>query len=243
MVNLQQMNRRYFFLALVPIVLSVILALLPDKSNTINAERVAKHLKSGKYEGVSPDKLLLEAVNNDRIIQPDELAKVIMGQDPSYMIIDLRDAQQFAKFTLPGAVNVPANEILKDDNRAIFESDAYNYVLVSNGTVQSDKIWMLLRRAGYKNLKVLNGGINSFYQLYFNPPVPGELDPSEAFDNYSFRQAVGAFLGLSNSNEISGGEGNATQPASATDTNTAKPVAPAKVVVKPAGAKKGDEGC
>lgn len=243
MVDQQKMNRRYFFLAMVPIVLSIILALLPDKSNTLNAERIAKNLKSGKYEGVSPNKLLVEAVNNDRFINPDELAKVILGQDPSYLIIDLRDAQQFSKFTLPGAINIPAEQILTEENRNIFASDAYNYVLVSNGTVLSEKIWMLLRRAGFKNLKILNGGINSFYQLYLNPPKPGELDPSEAFENYSFRKGVGVYLGLPNPDEFIPGGATATQATSATKTQDDKATTPPKKVVKPVKANGGDEGC
>jgi rhodanese-related sulfurtransferase len=238
------MKKRYIFLALVPIVLSVLLALLPDKSNSIDAKRLAKNLKSAKYTGVSPDKLLLESVNDDRFMQPDELATVIMGQDPSYMLIDLRDAGQFGKFTLPGAINIPSDQILTDENRATFESDAYKYVLISNGTVLSDQVWMILRRAGYDNLKVLNGGLNQFYQLYLNPPKPGELDPSEAFENYRFRKAVGAHLGLPNPDEfIPGGSAAVASPTTTTNTTQAVTKTPTKTVVPKKAAGGGDEGC
>ncbi len=243
MEHQKAMNRRYFFLAMVPIVLAVILALLPDKSDTLDAERIAKHLKSVKYTGVSPDKLLLEAVKNDRFMTSDDLAKIIMGQDPSYLLIDLRDTTEFEKFSLPGSINIPAKDILSDTKRDIYYSDAYTYVLISNGTVLSEKVWSILRRAGYKNLKVLDGGLNQFYQLYLNPPKPGELDPSEAVDNYHFRKAVGAYLGLPNPDEFIPGGSAAVKNTSATTANAPVKTATKTVVTPVKAAGGGDEGC
>lgn len=137
------MKKRYIFLAVVPILLSLLLALLPDKSNTIDNKRIEKHLKSGKYTGVTPNDLLLESVNTNRFMQPDELAHVIIGQDPSYLLVDIRDSIQFGNFTLPEAINIPYKNILDPENTAIFESDAYKVVLFSNGTIVSDQIWMI----------------------------------------------------------------------------------------------------
>ncbi|NDP27468.1 MAG: rhodanese-like domain-containing protein [Flavobacterium sp.] len=240
------MKKRYLFLALVPIVLSIILAFLPDKSNSIDSKRNQKSLKSAKYTGVTPNNLLLESVNNNRFIQPDELAKVIIGQDPSYLLVDLRDAAQFEKFTLPGAINIPYEKILTEENQAVFDSEAYNVVLFSNGTIVPDQVWMILRRAGIKNLKVLNGGLNQFYQLYLNPPKPLETDPKEAFENYSFRKAVGAHLGLPNPDEFI--PGGASKVQSNTTTSIAKPIekVTSKATPKVITPKKhsgGDEGC
>ena len=241
------MKKRYIFLALVPILLSILLAVLPDKSNSIDAKRNQKDLKSAIYTGVTPNNLLLESVNSDRFMQSDELAKVILGKDPSYLLLDLRDSVQYGKFTLPGAINIPYEEILTEENQAIFDSEAYKVVLFSNGTIVSDQVWMVLRRAGIKNLKVLNGGLNQFYQLYLNPPKPAETDPQEAFENYSFRKAVGAHLGLPNPDEfIPGGaaavQNNAVSTGTKPTVKAAVKVAPAKVVV-PQKAESGDEGC
>jgi len=240
------MKKRYIFLAIVPIVLSIVLAFLPDKSNSIDTKRNRKNLKSAKYTGVTPNNLLLESVNSNRFIQPDELAKVIIGQDPSYLLVDLRDAVQFQKFTLPGAINIPYEKILTAENQAVFDSEAYNVVLFSNGTIVPDQVWMILRRAGIKNLKVLNGGLNQFYQLYLNPPKPSEADPKEAFEIYSYRKAVGAHLGLPNPDEFIPKGAAVVQEKAATiaPKSVAKPVnaATPKVVV-PKKAADSDQGC
>jgi len=238
------MKKRYIFLAVVPILLSLLLALLPDKSNSIDNKRIEKNLKSGKYTGVTPNDLLLESVNTNRFMQPDELAHIILNQDPSYLLIDIRDSIQFNKFTLPGAINIPFKKILDPENAAIFDSEAYKVVLISNGTVVSDQVWMILRRAGKKNIKVLNGGLNEFYQLYLNPPKPLESEPQEAFENYSFRKSVGAFLGLPNPDEfIPGGAAAVKGNGMINNTKPAEKSAPAKKVVVPAKAAGGDEGC
>jgi hypothetical protein len=106
---------------------------------------------------------------------------------------------------------------------------------------------MVLRRAGIKNLKVLNGGLNQFYQLYLNPPKPLETDTKEAFEIYSFRKAVGAHLGLPNPDEFIPRGATAVQGSTiSTGTKPAikatEKAAPAKVVV-PEKAESGDEGC
>jgi hypothetical protein len=79
-----------------------------------------------------------------------------------------------------------------------------------------------------------------------NPPKPGEADPQEAFENYSFRKAVGAHLGLPNPDEfIPGGSAavlnNAVSTGTKPDVKATTKAAP-KVVV-PKKAESGDEGC
>ena len=240
------MQKRYIFLSIVPLVLSLILVLLPDKSNSFDAERQAKMLKAAKYTGLSPDNLLLKSVNSERFISADEMAEVMLGQDPSYLLVDLRDADQYKNFTLPGALNIPAEQVLDDTNLPLFQTDVYNVVLFSNGTILADQVWSILQRADAKSVKILDGGINRFYELYLNPPKPKETDPSEAFDNYRFRRAVGKYLGLPIPDEfIPESETGVskvrvtTQPKKVTPTQKAAP----KVVVPVQQGAVEDEGC
>ena len=233
------MKKRYYFLAVVPLLLAVLLAVLPDKSNSIDVKRNKLHLKSALYTGITPDALLLESVTNDRFINPDELAKIIMGQDPSYLLIDIRDSIQYQKFTLPGAINIPYESLLNNENLGIINSTTYKFVLFSNGTILPDQVWMVLRRANSKNIKVLKGGLNSFYQLYLNPPLPVELDPQEAFEMYDFRKSVGMYLGLPDP-EL---RNNSTINNTPSTPNKVEKKAPTKIVVPVKATGGGDEGC
>ncbi len=239
------MQKRYIFLSVVPIVLSLILALLPDKSSSSDPERTAKRLKAAKYTGMSPENLLLKSVNSERFISPDEMAEAMLGQDPSYLLVDLRDAGQYNNFTLPGALNIPVDQILAEENLPIFQTDVYNVVLFSNGTILADQVWSVLQRKGANSVKILDGGINKFYELYLNPPKPKDTDPGEAFENYRFRRAVGKYLGLPNPDEFIPESDNTNvrtklvrQPHKVTPTKKAAP----KVVV-PVKHTGEDEGC
>ena len=237
------MKKRYLFLALVPIVLSFVLVFLPNKNNSIDAKKNKQNLKSAKYTRITPDNLLVESVNNNRFIQPDELAKIILGQYPSYLLVDIRDSIQYHKFSLPGAFNIPYSKILNQENHATFDSDAYKVVLFSNGTIMPDQVWMILRRAGVKNVKVLNGGLNQFYQLYLNPPKPVETDSQEAFETYSFRKAVGAHLGLPNPDEFIPAGTKIIQSYKKPSASAVKvKVTPVKIVI-PKQEVSRDEGC
>lgn len=236
------MKKQYLFLALIPIVLALILAILPDKSNSLETARNKQNLKSLKYTGVTPEKLILESNSNERLIQPDELAKIIMGEDPSYVLVDLRDSVQFKKFSLPNALNIAADKILDEEYQPILQSEDYNVVLFSNGTILSDQVWMILRRAGYENIKVLNGGLNQFYQLFLNPPKPLETDSQDLFDEYNFRKAVGAYFGIPNPDAMAPANDVKTLNAPSTPAKPAVKT-PAKVVVPKKVESGGSEGC
>ena len=78
--------------------------------------------------------------------------------------------------------------------------------------------------------------------MYLNPPKPSETDPKEVFENYSYRKAVGAHLGLPNPDEFIPGGASAVQNSTTVKSvKTAVKTAP-KVVV-PKKASGGDEGC
>ena len=147
------MKKRYIFLAIVPIVLSLVLVFLPDKSNSIDAKRNQKSLKSAKYTGVTPNNLLLESVNSNRFIQPDELAKVIIGEDPSYLLVDLRDANQYEKFTLPGAINIPVDQIGSQTAKL---KGANQIIVFCRSGARSGQAKAILESKGFTN--VTNGG-------------------------------------------------------------------------------------
>lgn len=192
------MSRRYIFLVIVLFSTVLLLALLPSRHNCNNEKRDKLHLKTSQCKGERVEELLLNSINSQRYIDADNLAARIIEKDPSYVVIDLRDNVQFAKYSLPGSVNISFQNLFDGENNELFKNNAYKKVLVSNGTLQSDQAWMLMRRKGYLNVKVLEGGLNEFFRVLINPVKPADTDPSEASDIYSFRKAAGVYFGLPN---------------------------------------------
>lgn len=172
---------RYIILAAIFILLAGGLVLLP---------------KHEKYEGIAPKELLSNVVSTERYISTDVLADKLINQDPSYLLIDVRDENSFKKYSLPNAINIPLGKLLDEESEVYLNQDAYNVVLYSNDHFYADQAWVLCTRLNYKNIHVLEGGINQWFNTIINPKKPLESMPAEAFKLYSFRKAASMYYGV-----------------------------------------------
>lgn len=71
------------------------------------------------------------------------------------MIIDARDAGQFSKSHIPGAVNIEWRKVL--EQRAKIHKDKMVLIYCNTGSL-SAQAGFALRVAGYENVKILQGG-------------------------------------------------------------------------------------
>ena len=62
------------------------------------------------------DQLLAEISTGTQFVSPDEVAGKIISKDPSIQLIDVRNPRDFDMFSLPGAVNVPLQDILSPEH-------------------------------------------------------------------------------------------------------------------------------
>jgi len=238
------MSKRYIFLVLVLVTAIFALLLLPKLYYCSNDKEAKLHFKANTCNNANPKALLLEAINTHRYIDADQLTSIIVGEDPSYVFVDIRNEEQFKSFSLPRAINIPYKTILEEPNLSKFDTENYTYVLFSNGTIVSDQVWSLLRRKGFKNFIVLDGGLNDFYTKILNPKKPLETASSDEQDLYNYRKAAGIYFGLPNPSEFI--PEKAIQPVKKVykplkTGNTPKK----KVIVKPKAPveEEEDEGC
>ncbi len=240
------MQKRYIFIIFLLAAMVLALLLLPKVFYCVNDDGCKIKMSSKDCKNIHPQALLLEAISSERYITVDELSSAIIGEDPSYELVDIRSTEDFEKYSLPKAINLPFDTIMDEKNEAFFDTDDYKIILFSNGTVMADQIWSLLRRKGYKNIMVLKGGLNEFYQTILNPQKPVDTDPKDAFALYDFRKAAGPYFGLPNPDEYTPKleEKPAKQVAKPilrkTTTSTKKSV---PVKTKPKPPVEEDEGC
>ncbi len=175
------LSKRYIILASMLFIAAFGLVLLPSYQ---------------KNENITAENLLAKVINPERYITSDVLADKIITNDPSIILIDVREVEEFTKYTLPNAINIPLSDILNDDYQGYLDQDRYNVILFSNENFKADQAWLLLNRLGYSNLHVLNGGINGWYHTILNPPKPSEDMPNEAYELYNFRRAAGLYFGV-----------------------------------------------
>jgi rhodanese-related sulfurtransferase len=172
---------RYKILAAILILLAGGLVLLP---------------KYQKHEGIKPDELVSNAISPERYMTTDRLAHIIINQDPSFILIDVRDEKSFASYTLPNAINIPLEKLFDEGSDSYLNQNQFDVVLFSNDNFHADQAWILCNRLGYKHMRVLKGGINQWFTTIINPLKPDENMPAAAHELYATRKAASMFFGV-----------------------------------------------
>jgi rhodanese-related sulfurtransferase len=185
-------------LASVLIPLGILVAAIPDNKVAITK--------------ADANQLLAEIKDGSNIITTDAVADMLVKKDPSLVLVDLRSKSDYDQFHLPGAINVPIDNILSEDYAGLFDQDLKMNVLYSNGTTNASQAWMLLRQKGYRNLYVLKGGLNYWAETIMNPAKPSSSSPEDELARYDFRKAAGGVLGGGNLTPAEG-QNQATAPA------------------------------
>ncbi len=169
------------YLALIIIPLGLILAAVP--ANTTHPYKL------------SPQDMLEYVNSGMQYFSPDEVAHMIVSKDPSLVLIDIRNADEYDKFHLPGAINIPQASMLEDQWKDYLNQDLRYNVFYSNGTVNSNEAWMLTRQLGYENNYVLQGGLNYWVETILNPTPPSATSPDEEIAKYDFRKGASQAMG------------------------------------------------
>src|SRR3989304_2035214 len=79
---------------------------------------------------------LLDEVNTrTQFVTPETVADMIIKKDPTLQLIDVRSQDEFEKYSLPGAVNIPITDLLSDKYTEMFDQDVKMNVFYSNGTL------------------------------------------------------------------------------------------------------------
>ncbi len=144
---------------------------------------------------LTAEDMLVEVQGAAEMVSADEVAHWLISKDPSLQLIDVRTPDEFQKYHLEGAMNVPISVILKDEYRDYVDQGIKMNVLYSNGTLSSHQAWMILRQLGFENNYVMQGGLNYWFDTIMNPAQPRSTSPDEEFAIYDFRKAASGLFG------------------------------------------------
>lgn len=169
------MNRNYIFLTILMLVLATGLMFI----NKTNAPKQ-----------IEPQQLLREIIQPTRFVTTDQVAKMIISNDPSLEIIDVRNPGEFEQFSLPRSINVPLDSLVNRNNLLYFGIPGIKVVFVSNDDIAADQSWVLIKRLGFKSTYVMKGGLNRWMETIIDPEEPAEDAPTTAFETYSFRRGA-----------------------------------------------------
>ena len=154
-------------------------------------------LSSGKpnLHQITPEKMLSCINKQERCVSTDEVAKFIMGKDPSVILVDVRTEEEYKKFSLPGSINIPFDSVLNENFSSYVNQDIYKIIFYSNGNTLADKTWLVCRGLDYKNIYVMTGGLNEWVKTILRPVKPSDTESSDAFAMYEFRKGASKYFG------------------------------------------------
>ena len=169
------MNRNYIFLTILMFVLAVGTLVLK---------------KANEPKQIEPQQLLYELTQPTRYVTTDQVARMIISNDPSLEIIDVRSSEEFQKFSLPRSINVPVDSLVNKDNLMYLGIPGIKVVFVSDDDIKADQSWVLTKRLGFNSTYVMKGGLNRWMETIIEPKEPDEDAPYTAFETYSFRKGA-----------------------------------------------------
>jgi rhodanese-related sulfurtransferase len=141
-------------------------AVLPHRDNTAGQ--------------LSPGESAAGLLNPDIYLSADEVARSIVNEDSSLQLIDLRTANEFTKFNIPGSVNIPVDQLANDENSGYMNQKGKKTVFYSNGDVVSAEGWTVATQLGKKNCYIMKGGLNEWYKTVMLTEFTGTtITPAE----------------------------------------------------------------
>jgi rhodanese-related sulfurtransferase len=146
--------------------------------------------KSEELKQIEPQQLLREIVQPTRYVSTDQVAKMIIQNDPSLEMIDVRSSKEFNSFSLPNSINIPLDSLLTENSLLNFDIPGTKVVFVANDDIQSDQAWVLTKRLGFNSTYVMRGGLNYWIETIINPQQPSDDEPYTAFETYEFRKGA-----------------------------------------------------
>jgi rhodanese-related sulfurtransferase len=169
------MERKYTILAVLLIVLALGLVVLPKK----------KEMKE-----TDPKVLLSAITEKSRYLSADQVTHRIIENDPTLMLIDLRPAEQFKTFALPGAINIQPESLLSAETIELLNQPGKDKVLYANSDIPTEKAWLIGTRYSINRLYILKGGLNEWYATIIKPADASLTASSADLDLLSFRNAA-----------------------------------------------------
>ena len=207
------MERKYTILAVLMIVLALGLAVLPKK----------KEMKE-----TDPKVLLSAIAEKSRFLSVDLVTHRIIENDPTLLLIDLRPANEFKAFALPGSINIQPDSLLSASTRELLNQPGKDKILYANSDLTAEKAWLIGTRYSISRLYILKGGLNEWYNTIIKPGDISTAASSTDLDLLSFRNAARQYF---------------TGAGQTTETSTATKVQEKVKVVRKAPEAKSGGGC
>ena len=128
---------------------------------------------------------MLEVMNESgQFLTVDQVARMVVYEDTSILLVDVRNPEAYRAVHIPGAINIPVSDILNPDWSGYLNDPVVKPVFYSNGNTMAVEAWMLCTQKGYAGSLIMKGGMNEWYREVMESTFEGER--ISAADNATF---------------------------------------------------------
>jgi 3-mercaptopyruvate sulfurtransferase SseA len=153
------MNARIKFSIFI-IGLGLIVAFVPYKHNRPNQ--------------LKPSVLLEKSMDEQFLVSVDKVARYVVNEDSTVLIVDLRSPEEYRSSNIPGSINIPYKDLLHKDFEGYLDQKKIKNIFYSNGDIIAAQAWTLCTSMGYQNNYIMQGGMNEWYKTVMNSSFSGD---------------------------------------------------------------------
>ena len=129
---------------------------------------------------LKPDELLSKSVSDDIYFSVDQVARFVSNEDSTFQLIDVRNAEQFKAFNIPGSINIPFNDFSNPKWEVYLNQKGMKNIYYANGDQTASYAWTISTGLGYGNNFIMKGGLNEWYKTVMLSQFEGEnITPRE----------------------------------------------------------------
>ncbi|MCB0263964.1 MAG: rhodanese-like domain-containing protein [Calditrichia bacterium] len=145
-----------------------------------------------KANTLSHAELVASITSQTAFVSAEDVATWLIDKRPDVLVVDLRPADEYGEYHLPGAINLPLASLFDAENLDQLSPD-YQIVLYSNGSVYAAQAWVMLQQLGI-DAYVMSGGLNYWAKAILHPEQPNDLAANPEVLQYQFRKAASGFF-------------------------------------------------
>ena len=158
---------------------------------------------------ISYEKTIAESVSalaeSEAYFYPWELEDVIANKPDSILLFDIRDNFIYGQGHIPGAENMSANNLTREENIERLKDlrdKGVTIVIYGKDELQANGPWMLFRQVGFNNIKLLLGGY-SYYKEHHDDLYSTIDDDAyfKGFARFDFAEMAAPANGVALTNE------------------------------------------
>jgi rhodanese-related sulfurtransferase len=127
-----------------------------------------------KSSSLPPEEILTILSKGDFFITADQLAGMIIEQDSTLQIVDVRYPDKYKSLSIPGALNIPIPNLLEPGSTSIIGSENLKTIFYADDESLSTQAWMLSMQKGFRSVYVLKGGLAEWDSIVMRSAFSGE---------------------------------------------------------------------